>query len=70
MVKFKGESPRDPKEGIENSIRPNRDNAMHPYLRDVFPLGTWENTSFKWKLDSRATSRPTTRTLSRSSRAT
>lgn len=54
VVKFKGESPRDPKEGIEISIRPNRDNAMHPYLRDVFPLGTWENTSFKWKLDSRS----------------
>lgn len=54
VCKFKGETPREPKEGIEVKIRPHAQSATHPYLRDVFPLGTWTAREFKWKLDSRS----------------
>ena len=36
------------------TIRPNGQHANHPFLRDVFPLGTWSEVQFIWTIDSRS----------------
>ena len=42
------------KDDLKVTIRPNRENANHPLLRDVFPLGTWTEAKFTWTIDSRS----------------
>ncbi len=54
VVAFKGESPREPKDGISIKIRPHAQHASHPLMRDVFPLSTWTERQFTWQLDSRS----------------
>lgn len=40
------------KESLKVTIKADPQNANHPLLRDVFPLGTWTESQFTWTIDS------------------
>lgn len=50
VIRKKGVTSNTDREPLTIHITPHRDAASHPLMRDVFPLGSWTEQQFAWKL--------------------
>ena len=46
-----GLSSKDKKDDFKVDIHPGHEEGKHPFLRDVFPLTTWDAASLNWTMD-------------------
>jgi hypothetical protein len=50
-IAFAGKSSKDMKDEFKVDIHTTREDGKHPFLRDVFPLTTWDAASLTWTMD-------------------
>jgi hypothetical protein len=50
-IAFAGRSSKDMKDEYKVDIKPTIEGGKHPFLRDVFPMTTWDAAQLSWKMD-------------------